>query len=169
MKTFILPGYSEKNKVWVQETSNNLKPLFDTTEIYWPHWSSGQTKDNWIEDEVSRIITSTENQNINVIAKSVGTIVATTLIKTNLHLINKIILCGIPFKDFMVGDEKIYEVLKELPPEKILCIQNENDNHGNFESVKQLILSINPNIKVISKPRADHEYPYFEDFIEFLK
>ena len=85
------------------------------------------------------------------------------------EIFNKLILCGIPVDDFLAGDDKLYEALKSLPAEKILVIQNENDNHGSFMKVEALIHQINPQIKVISMPRDDHDYPYPEDFREFLK
>ena len=91
------------------------------------------------------------------------------LLKRIPYQINKIILCGIPIADFLPGNDQYYDALKAKPPENVLCIQNENDKHGSFISIKNFIHSINPNIKVISKPAADHNYPYNEDFVTFLR
>lgn len=101
--------------------------------------------------------------------KSVGTLVSMMIVKNKPEIINKIILCGIPIEDFQEGDEKRYQVLTSISPENILCIQNLNDNHGDYAKASKLIQSINPNVKIISKPRADHEYPFFEEFKSFIK
>ncbi len=135
---------------------------------YWSHWETGQAEDGWIDKEVEKIIKS-ENSQVNIIAKSIGTFVAMKILKLRPKLINKIILCGIAFYDFQHGDGKFYEALKLLEEKNILCLQNENDNHGTFSDVEKFVHSINPDIKIISRPRSDHEYPYFEDFAEFLK
>lgn len=167
MDTLIIPGFSLKNKDWAEEVQKNLDPI-NIRIHYWSHWETGQAEDSWIDKETKKII-NRENLTINVIAKSIGTLAAMKILKLRPKLINKIILCGIPLNDFHPGDESVYEVLKLLDEKNILCIQNENDNHGTFFDVEKFVHAINPNIKIISKSRSDHDYPYFEDFAEFLK
>jgi len=36
-------------------------------------------------------------------------------------------------------------------------------------SMEKFVHSLNPDIKVVSKPREGHEYPYFEGFKEFFR
>jgi len=167
MDTLIVPGFSLKNKDWSEEVQRNLMPI-NSRIHYWSHWETGQAEDSWVGKETKEII-SHENLIINIIAKSIGTLVAMKILKLKLKLINRIILCGIPLNDFHPGDKEFYEALKLLDEKNILCIQNENDNHGTFFDVEKFVHAINPNIKIISKPRSDHEYPYFEDFAVFLK
>lgn len=167
MDTLILPGFSLKNKDWAEEVQKNLAPI-NLRIHYWFHWETGQVEDGWIDKETEKII-NRENLTINVIAKSIGTLVVMEILKSKPKLMKKIVLCGIPLNDFHPGDEKFYEELKLLDGKNILCIQNENDNHGTFSDVEKFVHSINPNIKILSKPRSDHEYPYFEDFVDFLK
>lgn len=90
------------------------------------------------------------------------------VLKLKPELINKIILCGIPIRDFLKGDEKYFEPLKKFPSDKILCIQNKDDNNGSYEEVDKFLHSLNPNLKIISQPRSDHEYPYLDEFVDFL-
>ena len=47
MNTIVLPGYSSKNKEWLDELRQkaDIKPL-DTIE--WDHWKSENTNTNWI-------------------------------------------------------------------------------------------------------------------------
>lgn len=167
MDTLIIPGFSLKNKDWTEEVQKNLDPI-NIRIHYWSHWETGQAEDSWIDKETKKII-NRENLTINVIAKSIGTLVAMKILKLKQKLLNKIILCGIPIYDFKPGDEKFYQVLESINEDNILCLQNENDNHGTFSDVEKFVHSINPNIKIISRPRSDHDYPYFEDFAEFLR
>ena len=168
MKTYILPGYSDKNKSWIDETVALLKPSISTVGIYWKHWDGSTTENGWIEEEAQRIISDANNEKVNIVAKSIGTMICMAVLKLKPELVNKIVLCGIPFKDFLPGDEKRYELLKDFSPSNIFCIQNEQDNYGSFIKAESFIHSINPNIKVVSKPRNDHYYPYAEDFKAFI-
>jgi pimeloyl-ACP methyl ester carboxylesterase len=169
MKTYVLPGFSEKNKEWVEETVAHLSPTMSTEGIFWQHWQDEETKDAWIENEAQKIMDGLGNEKINIIAKSVGTMICMSILKSNPQSVNKIVLCGIPLEDFLPDDEKRYKVLKNFPVKNLLCVQNKDDNHGNYAKTGSFVRSINPNIKIISKPRNDHYYPYSDDFIDFLK
>lgn len=168
MNTIVLPGYSSKNKEWLDELRQkaDIKPL-DT--IKWIHWDSESSDPNWIKSEVSKIISSYANQKVNVIAKSLGTLIAMNVLNQKIDIFNKIILCGIPINDFEFGDAEAYEILEKLPSSKIICIQNDNDPHGNLDQIRKLLNSVNPDIQLISKESADHNYPYYGDFRNFLK
>lgn len=169
METTILPGFSPKNQQWAEETRDELKSLGVVSTVYWEHWQTGKAEPDWINKEIEKLLVSLQGKQVNIIAKSVGTIVAMGILKKNPGLINKIILCGIPVRDFAEGDEKEYRVLQNFPEDNILCIQNSYDNHGSYQEVEKLIHSINPNFKIVSKPRSDHEYPYTSEFLAFLK
>lgn len=167
MKILILPGYSLKNKVWAEELKKELD-LDDEIQIaYWEHWETGSSTDDWLNAEAQKIINDLTTP-INIIAHSAGTLVAMKVLKSKPNLVNKIILCGIPVNDFLPNDQKLYEALNLLKPENILCVHNENDNHGSFSQAEEVIHAINPNIQIISKPRSDHLYPYPVDFKKFL-
>lgn len=168
MRTVILPGFSIKNKAWAEEVREHL-PNRDEGEVYyWKHWETGQTEEHWIRQESQRITDRCDGENMNLIAKSIGTAVAMQIYKSNSDCIGKIILCGIPTNDLLPGDEKYYQPLEKINPVKVMIIQNENDNHGNLEQVKEFLNKVNPKLKIVSKPRADHEYPYWYEFNEFL-
>jgi predicted alpha/beta hydrolase family esterase len=168
MKTLILPGFSIKNKEWAEQTQRELSKKFNCEVVYWKHWETGQKEDHWIEKEAVKIIEDNKEP-INIIAKSIGTAVVMFVIKKTPNLIHKIILCGIPLNDLEPGEENIYEVLRTLQPKTILCIQNDSDPHGGFQEVEKIIHSIEPSINIISKQRDDHEYPYTDDFIQFIQ
>lgn len=168
MNTIVLPGYSIKNKEWLEELRQkaDIKPL-DIVE--WSHWKVESSDPNWIKSEVSKIINMYGNQKINVIAKSLGTLIAMNILNQKLEIFNKVILCGIPINDFESGDAEAYEILGKLPSNKVACIQNNNDPHGNLDQIRKLLNSVNPDIQLISKESSDHNYPYYEDFRSFLK
>jgi pimeloyl-ACP methyl ester carboxylesterase len=168
MYTLILPGFSPKNKDWALDTKSKLQTLGVTQIIFWEHWQTGNAEPEWIVKETKKILNDIGDRKINIIAKSIGTLVAMYILNQNPNLINKLILCGIPMGDLAMGDDIHYQSLSKFPKKRLLCIQNENDDHGSFLQVKKFMESIDPEIKVISKARSDHEYPYAEDFQNFL-
>lgn len=166
MVTLIIPGYSSKNKTWVEETAKNIKIDGQIRPIYWNHWTDVEKKFN--TEEKARILSNiSPNIIINIVAKSIGTLVASYIILNNPDAIGKVILNGIPFNDIDEEEKKVIsDALKSLPAEKIVCILNNKDPHFDFNEVKIFIEKANPKIKVISKDRNDHEYLYSEDFQE---
>lgn len=169
MNTVIFPGYSLKNKSWAEEIQKELAPFFTTSVVNWKHWKSGKSESGWIEKEAKKLIESVGEKQVNIIAKSIGTTVAMVILKSNPESIGKLILCGVPILDFHPDDKNYYKPLKNYQPEKFLCFQNDADNHGSYNEVNEFLHSLNQKLKIISKPRSDHEYPYAKEFIDFLK
>ncbi len=168
MVTFILPGYSVHNKSWAQTTAKELKLDDEIRPISWSHWDDpGQEFDP--KEKVRLIVDTARGNQINIIAKSLGTLVASYIIERAPDKIERVVLCGIPLNDLDEGDKEVYKrVLSSFPAEKIICYQNANDPHGSFQEAEKFLTKIKPDIKVISKERDDHEYPYYDDFTEFL-
>lgn len=162
MKTIILGGYSHKNKEWAEETSKNIP---DSDVFEWKHWSDINIK--FIpKEEVENLKKLIEDKQINIIAKSIGTLVAVILMK-NIKL-NKIIFCGIPTNDMNEDELHEYKILSDVDPNKIIVFQNSTDEHGGFEQVRNFLSQINPQIKIIEEPGSTHNYPYYKEFKEFL-
>jgi pimeloyl-ACP methyl ester carboxylesterase len=167
MITFILPGYSAHNKEWAQEVAKNLNLGHEIRPVFWSHWTE-PAKTFKPKEKAQDVIDVLLEDNANVIAKSVGTLVAALVLQQIPDRINKIILCGIP----SVSDERLAifkEAFANFPPENVVVFQNTKDPLGSYEEVKKFMASVNPKIKVIEKPRSDHNYPYFSDFQKFLK
>ncbi|HEX6976861.1 MAG TPA: alpha/beta family hydrolase [Patescibacteria group bacterium] len=173
MKTMILPGFSIKNKDWAYETKKALEPEIPAEVVEWDHWTTNNTSfadwGEWMKVEVSRVAKKMEGEKLNILAKSIGTAVAMNILKTNPNTVNKLVLCGIPLRDLGEEEKKSYQILKTFPDNNFICIQNEQDNHGSFEEIREFLHSINPNLKVISKPADTHDYPYSEEFTNALK
>jgi predicted alpha/beta hydrolase family esterase len=168
MNTIVLPGYSVSNKEWAENVKKELEAVSPVTVVNWLHWETGKTEVNWVEKEAEKIINSLRGEQVNLLTKSIGTVVAMVVLRAKPELINKIIFCGVPLYDLGGKGDQYYRLLKNFQADKFLCFQNENDHHGSFKDVEQLLHSINSNLKVISKPRSDHEYPYPDEFIRFL-
>lgn len=167
-RLFVLPGFSDKNKEWADDTGSVFEGTFETTVIYWPHWESGTKDPDWIAKEVEKLKALIGDRPVNLIAKSIGTYVAMKVLQENPNAFNKIVLCGIPIESFEPGDEDAYYALSKVPASKVLIIQNERDPLGGAKEVESIMFSINPDV-IVSSPDADtHDYPYFEDFKKFL-
>ncbi|MFC1790189.1 alpha/beta family hydrolase [Patescibacteria group bacterium] len=168
MTTFILPGFSPRNKDWAETIQKKLTGKIKTTIFYWPHWESGQTEKGWLTKEVKKIVEGANKQKINILAKSVGTIAAMLLLKNHHQLVDKLILCGIPLSGLGPIGKKRFGVLKKFSANRVLCLQNENDPLGSFSEVETFLHSICPKIQILSKPSTNHHYPYPKDFIKHL-
>ena len=168
MKTIILPGFSLRNKEWALDIKEKLDLGHEVEVVFWRHWKKGGPLA--INYELKKIKELTGNDKVNVIAKSVGARVIVNLIPLIRDKLEKIVLCGIPFKGF--GEEtkkKFKEALSSFPADKIICFQNKKDPFGSCRLIEEFIHSINPKISVVEKPGSDHHYPYPEDFQDFLE
>jgi pimeloyl-ACP methyl ester carboxylesterase len=168
MVTFILPGGSVHNRDWAEETKKNLAPEVPAVAAAWEHWQTGTQEPDWLEKEMQKILDQIGTEKVNLLAKSIGTVVAMKIVQKHPELVNKLILCGLPLNDLDDGDETFYHPLENLPPAAVLVFQNEADPHGPFTLVESFLHDLNPEIRVINKPGTTHDYPYFADFKKFL-
>lgn len=166
MQTLILPGYSPHNKDWAEEIASELELDHETLVHNWTHWGGG---DFSLKTELGKILEEIKDGKVNIIAKSVGVYVALNLIPKIPLQVNKVILCGIA--SVVAEDRKalVASVLTKIPVESILCIQNEKDKYVPFADAERFYHTVEPKLKVVSRPRSDHNYPYPKDFASFLK
>lgn len=165
MKTIVLPGYSLHNKDWALEIKKSLSFRQSVLVHEWQHWQLGGTLHP--KHEIGKILKEVGREKVNLIAKSVGTMVAMHLLAEIPELIKKIILCGIP----SVSEERknlFAAYLAGFPAKEILVFQNTKDPLASFSQVKDFMRDVNPKIKIIEKERSDHNYPYFAEFNEFI-
>lgn len=167
MLMVILPGYSIRNKDWGESLvkSLKLKIKYDVELHHWRHWETGNSLS--LRYELGKILEEIGNDEVSIIAKSVGTMVAMHVLRQIHSQIKKIILCGIP----STSEERLELFKKSLagfPAGNIVVFQNEKDPLGNYEEVKKFMEKVNPKIEVVKMPRSDHHYPYPEDFRIFF-
>ncbi|MDO8488200.1 MAG: alpha/beta fold hydrolase [bacterium] len=169
MKVLVLPGYSIQNRDWAIQVAEYLKSDFDTKVIEWEHWNGTDNGGLNVSAECLRIENEMGDEKVNLVAKSIGTLVSMQLLQSKKDKIAKVILLGIPTTDLSETDKQTYQVLAAWPIDKLMVIQNMADNHGSADQVQQFLTGINGAIKVLVKDRADHEYPYLAEFADFLK
>lgn len=160
MQTLILPGYSASNKEWVDETAKSLKVEGTIRPFYWMHWTDENSKFD-VQEKAELIAKHLRGEKANIIAKSIGTLVASLAIKTISDQINKVIFCGIPVNDISKEELEIIKSVAKSLGDKITIIQNSNDPHGTFVEVKDFG-------NVIEKDNDTHDYLYFEDFVNTM-
>jgi pimeloyl-ACP methyl ester carboxylesterase len=168
MKTIILPGFSRINKAWAEQVKYNLEPDFPSEFISWKHWETENSNDFSLPDETYKILQLVGAEEINIIAKSIGTLVAMNVISKIPLQLQKAILCGVPLTDIRHEDLHYYDILENLPLYRVSFFQNSNDPHGSYGDVVKFLKDINIRIEVIKKESDDHEYPYWEEFKEIL-
>lgn len=160
MITLILPGYSSKNKEWVEQVAKSLNFDGEIRPIYWDHWTDPSKK--FKPKEKARILSDiSKNKVVNIIAKSIGTLVASYIIEKIPMQIGKVILCGVPLTDL---NEEGVRLLQKIPKEKVTIIQNSNDPLAGSQEIKKLF----PAFNIIEKISNTHDYPYFSEFKSFL-
>lgn len=168
MKELILPGYSIKNKGWAYALAEQLhEHKFGVIE--WSHWSVEGSKFSAL-DETKKLVSQLQKEDsVVIVAKSVGTLVCVLALPSVSQRVEKLVLLGIPLRDLDLSDRMAYCELDSFPQQRLLVIQNSQDNHGTYQEVAEFLAQIDPGIKVISKGRTDHEYPYPEEIGEFLR
>lgn len=169
MVTIILSGYSIHNKEWLEETAEKIGVGGEVRPIFWEHWTDPASE--FDAEEKAKLIDNVAGMRVvDIIAKSIGTFVAGCIIQKSPEKIHKVVLCGICLNDLNDNEKEILKsALKLIPPENVVCFQNEEDPHGDFNQAKKFLSDVDSKIRAISKPRDDHEYFYIDEFREFLK
>lgn len=161
MITFILPGYSPRNKKWAEDVAEKLNIKGDVRPVFWDHWEDESQKFQ-AKEKASLLARHTKGDKVNIVAKSVGTLVTSYLVKEIPSQINKIILNGIPVS--ALKNENL-ERVKSIPNDNLIVFQNSQDPLASYNTVKKLF----PKFKIIEKKSDTHDYPYFKEFQEFLE
>jgi len=160
MQTLILPGFSKSNKEWVDEVAQNLDVEGIIRPFYWMHWTDESQKFDATE-KAELIVKHIKGDRINIIAKSIGTLIASLVYKIIPKQIERIIFCGIPVNSLEISELETIKSFIILNNGKFVGFQNINDPLGSYEKVKDF-----GNIKMTN--RDDHNYPYFDEFNKFL-
>ena len=166
MVTFILPGYSPRNREWAEEVAKKIEIEGEVRPVFWDHWDNPEKTFN-PKKKAQDVIDVLSKDNANIIAKSVGTLVAAYIVQQIPGRIGKVILCGIPSTSNQ--RKEIFKKAFSLFNKRTMVVfQNSKDPLATFSEVKKFVEEVNPKILVVEKPRADHHYPYPEDFQKFI-
>ncbi|NMC99471.1 MAG: hypothetical protein GYA62_07110 [Bacteroidales bacterium] len=165
MNTFILPGYSSSNKEWLEQCSTSISVDGFIRPVYWDHWKDEKEIFD-AKEKANLIARHSKGDKVNIIAKSIGTIVASLVINQIPDQINKVIFCGIPLNDINSLEKKIIlDSIAKIDKAKIICLQNNKDPHGDESQVKDFL---SDSIEIKIKEADNHSYNYFKDFNDFL-
>lgn len=168
MVTVIIPGYSPKNKKWLEDTASEIRSEGQIRPIYWGHWTDPDVKfDPKIKANLLDGVSG--RRVVDIVAKSIGGLVASYLIQKSPEKIRKVILCGIPMNDISEGEKEVIKnALHKIPLQNVICFQNNEDPHGGCDAVKNFLSMFGSDIKIVCKNRDDHEYFYQDEFNQFL-
>ncbi len=169
MITLVLPGFNQLNKAWAEEIKYHVDLNQPIEIIEWKHWKTGNAKDFSPLEEANGIAKKYANEEINIVAKSMGTLVTMHLFGMIPLNMSKVILCGIPLHDLKDEDKKLYEALETIPAYKTLVIQNTEDPLGSWQEVTDFLKSMNPLMNVQQRIADTHDYPYWEEFKRILR
>lgn len=170
MLVIFLPGYSLKNKEEMQNICTTLRENgYETLQHEWSHWLNQE--DRWdTQLEIQRVNVELKNFNaeeIILVAKSLGTFAAIHLIESIQDKLKQIILMGIPIEDLEPEERERYiEILSKITI-PITIIQNSDDHHGSFTTIKDYLNLRNINFKEIKA--EGHGYNYPEEILRNLK
>ncbi|MBU1326842.1 hypothetical protein KKB64_00410 [Patescibacteria group bacterium] len=161
MLTLILPGYSPANRQWALKVKENLKLPGEVIVHEWQHWRDGKSFN--LKYEVDQILAIIGKQQVNFIAKSVGTRVLMALLPKINKQVQKVILCGIP-----IDPLRYVKGIKLIGRDHLLVVQNSQDPLMPYKLIETYIHLIDKKIKAVEKEAKNHDYPYFDDFQRFL-
>jgi len=171
MQTLFLSGFSDRNKDWMNSVIASL-PSQEFVPTLYPHWGKEIEFDSYLnnlnlDDYLTSVLPET-NPEINILAKSYGTLLASKLISSQKVKINKVVLCGIPEK-LLSSYSSIYQALATLAPTNLLIIQNEFDKYGPAKEISTKLGSLGINTQIVEIPNdSSHDYNQLELFANFL-
>jgi esterase/lipase len=173
MTTYFLPGFSgEYNQPEMEAIVDYLREQGMSVEaVEWPHWTDKDAQ-FVLDDEVEKVwqrIQKIQDDEIAIVAKSIGTHVAIRLLETHPDFKpSKLMLMGVPIESIDEVYIRSYpEVMKNLSDTEIMVLQNERDPFGSGDQVLNLLEGVDA--EVVVKPGHDtHAYTYPEEVHSFL-
>lgn len=160
MNALILGGQSPRHYDWVRRVAEALKPHLNEVQFLdYRHWQNDAPVDLEYEiSQASRLVTGMGNEYV-IVAKSLGTMVATHGDALGLLHPSRCVFLGLPLKAF---DElpDMPEGLKRLPP--TVFVQNTRDPLGSFADVQTYVAAhSNAEARCLETPGDTHDYADF--------
>ena len=167
MNALILPGMSPRHQEWVRQVAAVMQAHCD--EVRWveyAHWLNGGEMD--LEAEIMAANDKAVGLNDYVIiAKSIGTVMATLGIARGTLSPTRCVFMGFPLKvthDLPQADE-LAAALPGLPPTAF--VHNQNDPIGSAEATREYIAVRAPaDYEFIVTPGDTHTYVDFDQMVQ---
>ena len=167
MNILILGGNSARHHQWIRELGTFLAKEGNSVVLHdYRHWATGE-KSADVEYEAQQLKgVMSGTADYLVIAKSVGTVIATLAVaKGSIQPVGCIFL-GVPYEGIAGATREFDPSLSSLP--QTIVLQNEHDPLGSAELVKNRLAHAQ-NITVISIPGDTHDYLDFSDIASYVQ
>jgi hypothetical protein len=137
MNLLILGGMSPGHHEWVRHVAEKLGDSFDSVRFLdYRHWETGEAMD--IEHEVSEAAVLAEGLDEYVlVAKSIGTVVATLAISRGMPPPKHCVFMGFPLSGIEGEIPEVADALPALP--LTVFVHNEFDKVGTAEAAKKYV------------------------------
>lgn len=163
MKIVVLGGNNPRHHDWIRELGTTLQAAGHTVILHdYEHWQTGAPLAD-IDHEIEHLHTllKTETDYL-LIAKSIGTVIATLGVARNRFAPAKCLLLGVPFTGIAGETPEFLPGLATLP--RTLFIQNEFDPYGSAEGLDMLLTRSHPSVfdLVVVENNTTHDYTDFD-------
>lgn len=170
MNAILLAGMSLRNRDWLHELANSIKPLFGKTirQIY-DHWSTGEEMDLEFEQEGVAVMKKELGENYAVVAKSAGAVLSLKAIDAGVISPKYCVFMGTALG---YAEEKKLDLSKWLKSLKCptLFIQNNGDPVGSFGKLQHFVEQSGfSQAKFVEWPGDTHEYNDFDKLMRLIQ
>lgn len=170
MKVLILGGNSPRHYDWNRQLGAALAKAGYEPIIYdYVHWQTGAPLAD-IEAELSNLRQlMKEEHSYAIIAKSIGTVIATLATARGILRPSRCILLGVPHTGIAGDTADFLPSLATLP--RTLFVQNEHDPYGSAEGLDALLERSCPPAYELAVVfgNTTHDYVDFEQMIAYLR
>jgi hypothetical protein len=158
MNVLILGGMSQRHREWVRQVAAVLQPHFAEVRLLdYRHWEQSDTEMDLEYEILQAAELAKDFGEYVVVAKSIGTVVATLANARGLITPRKCAYMGFPLKVVEADLPEVADALLELPVTSFL--HNEHDPLGSAESVRAYISAHAPALYDFKTlPGDTHDY-----------
>lgn len=157
MNVLILGGQSARHEAWVRQVQAALQPHFERAVILdYRHWREGGDMDIAYEMAQAAQLAADLDEYV-VVAKSIGTVVATLDIATGQLHPARCVFLGFPLRSVVQSMPAMQPAFASLPP--VVFVQNEHDPLGDAAAVQPFVAASNaPAASFVTIPGSTHDY-----------
>lgn len=157
LNAYLLPGNSPRHREWVETFKQAIAPQFETVKTqHYQHWETGESHAA-VSEEINIAAHNTKNLSPYIlIAKSIGTVIATQAVAQSILSPEKIILLGIPLRGAI--DRRTFVASLKTIPCPVTIIQNTADPFGSFEEIYSTLSGLGAHITFVEFPGKTHDY-----------
>ena len=168
MNLIILPGNSPEHERWLNEATNAFEPFFDEIHaVHYRHWQTGAPEvDESYEIEALRSLSMDMSDSV-ILAKSVGTVIASRAISEDILRPRNTVFLGLPITNPLFSTSLEEYGLQNITP--LTIVQNTNDPYGSFAVVQAFMAKIGATqATLVETPGQTHDYEDYEQYSSLL-